>query len=213
MNILVAGGAGYIGSHTVLELLKQGHDVVIADNFSNSSPVSIERLKKISGKEILFEEGDMCDKVFVTSLFSKYKIDAAIHFAGWKAVGESVEKPLEYYRNNIDSILTLCEVMQKAGVRKLIFSSSASVYGDAQQLPIPETSRVGEGILCPYGRTKYMIEEILKDLAISDPTWEITILRYFNPIGADKSGIIGSKKTARSNEVILYYATLLHNKE
>jgi len=191
MTILVPGGAGYIGSHTVLELLNQGHDVVIADNLSNSNALVVERLKKISGKDIMFEKGDMCDEAFVDSLFSKYEIDAVIHFAGWKAVGESVQNPLKYYHNNIDSLLTLCGVMQKVGVRKLIFSSSASVYGDVQESPIRETSRVGVGIISPYGRTKYMIEEILQDLAASDPTWEITILRYFNPIGSDKSGLIG----------------------
>lgn len=204
MNILVTGGAGYIGSHTILELLAQGHEVIIADNFSNSSPVAVERLKKISSKEISVCEGDVCDKLFVASIFSQYEIDAVIHFAGLKAVGESVERPLEYYRNNIDSTLTLCGVMQDVGVRNLIFSSSASVYGDSEELPLRETSRAGIGILSPYGRTKYMIEQMLQDLAISDPSWAITILRYFNPVGADKSGLIGEDPNGIPNNLLPY---------
>lgn len=164
----------------------------------------IDRLKKISGQDILVRKGDICDKTFVASLFKENAIDAVIHFAGLKAVGESVKHPLRYYRNNIDSTLTLCEVMQNADVRKLIFSSSASVYGNSKELPLRETSQVGAGILSPYGRTKYMIEQILQDLAISDPSWAITILRYFNPIGADKSGLIGEDPSGIPNNIFPY---------
>jgi UDP-glucose 4-epimerase len=204
MNILITGGAGYIGSHTALELLAQGHEVIIADNFSGSGSAVVERLKEISGKEITVYKGDLCDREFVTSIFSQHTIDAVIHFAGLKAVGESVERPLDYYRNNLDSTLTLCEVMKDSGVRKLIFSSSASVYGDAEELPVRETSRVGTGILSPYGRTKYMIELILQDLAASDKSWAITILRYFNPIGADKSGLIGEDPNGVPSNIFPY---------
>lgn len=204
MNILVTGGAGYIGSHTVLELLGQHHSVIILDNFANSSPEAIKRLEKISGKTIPNYEGDVCDKAFVSQVFADNSIDAVIHFAGLKSVGESVKDPLSYYRNNLDSTLTLCEAMKDAGVRKLIFSSSATVYGDPEELPLKESSRTGEGILNAYGRTKYMIELILQDLATSDPSWEITALRYFNPIGAHESGLIGEDPGGIPNNLLPY---------
>jgi UDP-glucose 4-epimerase len=206
MNILVTGGAGYIGSHTALGLLAQNHEVIILDNLSNSSAKVIPRLEKISGKKIQFYEGDLCDKSFTRQVFAENEIDAVIHFAGLKSVGESVSDPLSYYRNNIDSTLTLCEVMKDAGVRKLIFSSSATVYGDPEELPLKESSRTGEGILNAYGRTKYMIELILQDLVVSDPTWQITALRYFNPIGAHESGLIGEDPNGTPNNLLPYVA-------
>jgi UDP-glucose 4-epimerase len=204
MKILVTGGAGYIGSHTTVQLLEEGHDVTIVDNFSNSSPEVIKRIRQITGKDVVVREGDVRDKEFLESVFSERPVDAVIHFAGLKAVGESVEKPLAYYRNNIDSSLALCEVMQKQGVKKLIFSSSASVYGDAKVMPLRETSPVGAGIISPYGRTKYMIEQILQDLVVSDPSWKVSLLRYFNPIGADKSGLIGDNPNGIPNNLLPY---------
>jgi UDP-glucose 4-epimerase len=191
MKILVTGGAGYIGSHTVVELYANGHEAVIVDNFSNSSPEAISRIQEITGKDIPYYEGDVRDKALLERAFNDHDIDAAIHFAGLKSVGESVEMPLSYYRNNIDSSLALCEVMQNKGIKKLIFSSSATVYGEPEELPLKETSRVGIGITNPYGQTKYMIEQILRDQVVADNTWEITSLRYFNPIGAHESGRIG----------------------
>lgn len=206
MNILVTGGAGYIGSHTVLELLKEGNDIVIVDNFANSSPEAVRRLEQISGRTITLCEGDLCNKAFVEKVFAENTIDAVIHFAGLKSVGESVTNPLSYYRNNIDSTLTLCEVMRDTGVRKLIFSSSATVYGEPEALPLKETNRTGDGILNAYGRTKYMIELILQDLAASDPTWQITALRYFNPIGAHESGLIGEDPNGIPNNLLPFVA-------
>lgn len=206
MNILITGGAGYIGTHTVLELLQQNHQVVILDNFANSSPEAVRRVEKISGQTIPVCQGDLCDKQFVTQVFKDHTIDAVIHFAGLKSVGESVKDPLGYYRNNLDSTLTLCEVMQETGVRKLIFSSSATVYGEPEELPLKETSRTGEGIANPYGRTKYIIELILQDLIKSDPTWQITALRYFNPIGAHPSGLIGEDPNDIPNNLLPFIA-------
>ena len=204
MNILVTGGAGYIGSHTVVELISHKHMVVIVDNFSNSSPEAIKRLQEITGKDIPFYEGDVRDKGLLQKIFEEHQIDAAIHFAGLKAVGESVEKPLAYYRNNIDSSLALCEVMQEKGVKKLIFSSSATVYGEPEELPLKETSRTGQGITNPYGQTKYMIEQILRDVVIADASWQITSLRYFNPIGAHESGKIGEDPNDIPNNLMPY---------
>lgn len=203
-TILVTGGTGYIGSHTAVELVAAGYDVVIADNLSNSKISVIERLKQITGKELLFEQIDFCDKTAVSSLFDKYEFDAVIHFAGLKAVGESVAKPLEYYRNNIDSTLTLCEVMREHEVKNLIFSSSATVYGTPAELPLHETSQVGIGITNPYGQTKYMLEQILIDLKTSDSNWNITLLRYFNPIGAHESGLIGEDPNGIPNNLPPY---------
>lgn len=204
MNILVTGGAGYIGSHCLIELYAGGHTAVVVDNLSNSSRESLRRVEKIIGKKIPFFEQDVSDTAKLHDIFSAHTVDAVIHFAGLKAVGESVAEPLKYYRNNIDSTLSLLEVMSEYGVKKLIFSSSATVYGDPQELPLTEQSPVGTGLTNPYGKTKYMIEEILRDLANSDDSWEITILRYFNPVGAHESGTIGEDPKGIPNNLLPY---------
>lgn len=206
MNILVTGGAGYIGSHTVVELLQAGHTVTVVDNLSNSSEESLWRVEKITGKTVDFHNFDVRDLTALEQLFASTPIDAVIHFAGLKSVSESVAKPLEYYRNNLDSSLTLCEVMQHHGVKKLIFSSSATVYGTPEELPLKETSRTGVGLTNPYGQTKFMIEQILRDLTVADPSWEITLLRYFNPIGAHESGLIGEDPNGIPNNLMPYIA-------
>jgi len=202
MTILVTGGAGYIGSHTIVELINHNHDVIVVDNFSNSSPEAMKRVNAIVGREVPVYDGDVCDKDVLRRIFNEQSIDAVIHFAGLKAVGESVEKPLEYYRNNIDSFLSLSEVMKEKDVKKLLFSSSATVYGSADELPLKETSRTGFGITNPYGWTKYMIEQMLGDLANADASWEITALRYFNPIGAHESGTIGEDPNGIPNNLV-----------
>jgi UDP-glucose 4-epimerase len=204
MNILVTGGAGYIGSHTTIELLNAGHTVICLDNLSNSSAEAMKRVDKITGKKVPFYSGNLCDRATLEKVFDEQPVDAVIHFAGLKAVGESVSKPLEYYRNNLDSSLTLCEVMRDRGIKKLIFSSSATVYGTPDELPLKETSRTGMGITNPYGQTKFMIEQILRDLVVSDNTWEITALRYFNPIGAHESGLIGEDPNDIPNNLMPY---------
>ncbi len=206
MNILVTGGAGYIGSHTIIELLSAGHQVVVVDNLSNSSREALKRAGEIAGQDIPFYELDCCDRPALARVFDEHAVGAVMHFAGLKAVGESVAEPLRYYRNNLDSTLTLCEVMQAKGVRRLIFSSSATVYGEPSELPLRETSRAGVGLSNPYGRTKYMIEEILGDLCVADPSWQITILRYFNPIGAHQSGRIGEDPNGPPNNLLPYVA-------
>lgn len=202
MKILVTGGCGYIGSHTCVELLNGGYEVVIVDNFSNSKKDVLDKIKEITHKNFTFYEGDVCDKELMDEIFSKEKIDAVIHFAGYKAVGESVKKPLMYYRNNIDSTLTLCEVMSKHNVKKLVFSSSATVYGSPKSLPIKEDFPLST--TNPYGSTKLMIEGILKDLYISDNEWSIAVLRYFNPIGAHESGLIGENPNDIPNNLMPY---------
>jgi UDP-glucose 4-epimerase len=203
MRILVTGGSGYIGSHTVVELLGAGHEVVIVDNLSNSSPKVIERIEQIAGKKPVFYQVDVRDSVALEKIFDESEFDAVIHFAGLKAVGESVEKPLAYYRNNIDSTLTLCETMGSSGVKKLIFSSSATVYGTPESLPLTEESRVGVGITNPYGQTKFMIEQILRDVSAAGG-WEISLLRYFNPVGAHESGYIGEDPSDTPNNLLPY---------
>ena len=185
MKILVTGGAGYIGSHTCVELLNAGYEIVVVDNYSNSKEEVIDLIKQITGKNFKSYKLDVCDKEALEKVFEENKIDAAIHFAGYKAVGESVAKPLMYYRNNIDSTLTLLEVMNKYNCKKIVFSSSATVYGKPEKLPIKEDFPLST--TNPYGATKLMIEGILKDLYKADNAWDITILRYFNPIGAHKS--------------------------
>jgi UDP-glucose 4-epimerase len=202
MKVLVTGGAGYIGSHTVIELMARQHEVVVVDNLSNSSRESLRRAEKILDREIPFVELDLSDKAGLEAVFDAHTFDAVIHFAGLKSVGESVARPLKYYRTNLDSTITLTELMQAAGVKTLIFSSSATVYGTPEQLPLTETSRTGEGITNPYGQTKYMIEQILHDIAAADSDWRISILRYFNPIGAHSSGQIGEDPNGIPNNLL-----------
>ena len=202
MRVLVTGGTGYIGSHTVVELINNGYEVVVVDNFSNSKPVVLDRLKEITGREIKFYELDLCDKDRLKVVFDENVIDAVIHFAGYKAVGESVSKPLMYYRNNIDSTLSLLEVMCEYGVKKIVFSSSATVYGNPEKLPIKEDSKLWT--TNPYGATKLYIEGILKDLYLSDNEWGIAVLRYFNPVGAHKSGLIGEDPNGIPNNLMPY---------
>ena len=202
MRILVTGGTGYIGSHTLVELVDRGYDVVVVDNFSNSKPVVLEKLEKITGMKIKFYELDLCDKDKLREVFRDNKIDAVMHFAGYKAVGESVAKPLMYYRNNIDTTLSLLEVMSEYGVKKIVFSSSATVYGKNAKLPFNEKSELGT--TNPYGSTKLYIEGILNDLYISDNEWGIAVLRYFNPVGAHKSGMIGEDPNGIPNNLMPY---------
>ena len=206
MNILLTGGAGYIGTHTAVTLLEAGHSVIVIDNFVNSSPVAVQRVEQITGKSVLLVEADVRDRAALDTLFTEQKIDAVMHLAGLKAVGESVEKPLEYYRNNIDGTLTLLEAMRAHNVTKLIFSSSATVYGAPSELPLRESSRVGEGITNAYGRSKYMIEGIIHDTAVAWPELEATILRYFNPVGAHASGLIGEDPSDVPNNLMPYVA-------
>lgn len=209
-TILITGGAGYIGSHTAVELLEAGYNIIIIDNLSNSKISAIENIKKITGKDFKFYEDDVCDKEALTKIFKENTIDAVIHFAGYKAVGESVAKPLMYYRNNIDSTLTLLEVMHEFNCKKIVFSSSATVYGDPERLPIDEKCRLST--TNPYGSTKLYIEGILKDLYISDNEWSIAILRYFNPVGAHKSGLIGESPNGIPNNLVPYIVKVA-NKE
>ncbi len=203
MKVLLSGGAGYIGSHTAIELRSAGHDVVIVDNFSNSKPEVLRRLEKITGAPFAFHCADVCDKAAMDKIFAGEKPEAIIHFAGYKAVGESVEKPLEYYRNNLDSTLTLLELMRKYGVHNIVFSSSATVYGAPDSVPINESAAVGR-CTNPYGWTKYMIEIILKDACKADPSLSAVLLRYFNPIGAHESGLIGEDPHGIPNNLMPY---------
>ena len=203
MAILVTGGAGFIGSHTVVELQNAGYDVVVVDNLVNSSRKSLERVEKITGKEVTFYEADINDAAALNEIFEKESIDSVIHFAGLKAVGESVAKPLEYYMNNISGSLTLFDVMRNHGVKNIIFSSSATVYGDPAFVPITEECPKGE-ITNPYGKTKGMLEEILTDIQKADPEWNVILLRYFNPIGAHKSGLIGEDPNGIPNNLMPY---------
>ena len=202
MTILVTGGTGFIGSHTCVELLDAGYDVVVVDNLSNSKKEVIKKIEKITNKNIHFYENDVCNKEALRKIFKENKIDAIIHFAGYKAVGESVLNPIMYYRNNIDSTLSLIEVANDFNVKKLVFSSSATVYGKPKRLPIKEDFPLST--TNPYGTTKLMIERILKDLYESDNSWSIAILRYFNPIGAHKSGLIGENPNGIPNNLMPY---------
>ncbi len=203
MRILVTGGAGYIGSHTCIELLEQGHEVIVVDNLCNSSRVSLDRVETITGKKVTFYEADLLDRKALEEIFEHESIDAVIHFAGLKAVGESVAKPLEYYHNNITGTLILCDVMREHKVKNIIFSSSATVYGDPAFVPITEECPKGE-ITNPYGQTKGMLEQILTDLHTADPEWNVIILRYFNPVGAHKSGLIGEDPAGIPNNLTPY---------
>ena len=205
MSVLVTGGAGYIGSHTVVELLNSGKDVIIIDNFSNSKPEVLEKIKKITGKDFKFYEMDYLDKEKLDKVFEENEIDAVLNFAGYKAVGESIQKPIEYYKNNISGCLELLETMKKHGVKKFIFSSSATVYGDPETIPITEECKTG-GTTNPYGTSKLFIEQILKDVYKSDNTWDICILRYFNPVGAHESGLIGEEPQGIPNNLMPYVA-------
>ena len=203
---LVTGGAGYIGSHTLIELINNNFDVVVVDNLVNSSRESLRRVEQITGHEIPFIEADVRDQSVLDDIFTTYSIDSVIHFAGLKAVGESVAKPLEYYDNNLVSTLALLEAMREHNVKQLVFSSSATVYGSPSELPLRETSTVGVGLTNPYGKTKYMIEQIIQDYCAADPAFEATILRYFNPIGAHKSGQIGEDPNGIPNNLLPYVA-------
>lgn len=204
MAILVTGGAGYIGSHTVLELLNSGNDVVIIDNLCNSSRESLRRVEALTGRSVTFYEADVCDRSALQTIFAQHAIDAVIHFAGLKAVGESTQIPLKYYQNNIAATLVLCEEMERAGVFRLVFSSSATVYGDPHTVPIQEhfpTSATN-----PYGRSKLMVEEMLRDIVAADPRWSVVLLRYFNPVGAHISGQIGEDPNGIPNNLLPYIA-------
>ena len=203
MNILVTGGAGYIGSHTCLELLECGYGVVVVDNLCNASPKSLDRVRKLTGKEIRFYEGDVRDEQLLRRIFGENRIDAVIHFAGLKAVGESVAQPWRYYDNNLNSTLVLTKVMEEVGVKRIIFSSSATVYSGDNEMPLRETSRTGN-CTNPYGWTKYMTEQILSGMATADPQWSIVLLRYFNPIGAHASGMIGEDPRGIPNNLMPY---------
>lgn len=206
MNILVTGGAGYIGSHTLIELIAAGHSPVVIDNLCNSSQESIRRVEKIVGQPIPFHEITLQDETDLRAVFRQYTFDAIIHFAGLKAVGESVQKPLHYYKNNLDSTLVLIGLAEEFKVKKFVFSSSATVYGSPEELPLKESSRVGVGLTNPYGRTKYMLEEILQDISVANPSFEITLLRYFNPVGAHESGTIGEDPSGTPNNLLPYVA-------
>ena len=203
MKILLTGGAGFIGSHTCVELVSAGHQPVIVDNFYNASPKVLDRLKTITGQDIPFYEADVSDEKAMNAISEKERFDAVIHFAGYKAVGESVSKPLEYYRNNLDTTLTLCECMRRYGVKRIVFSSSATVYGLCEEVPFREDMR-SMGCTNPYGWTKYMIEQVLKDVAFANPDWSVALLRYFNPIGAHESGLIGEDPVGIPNNLMPY---------
>lgn len=202
-KILVTGGAGYIGSHTTLALLEAGYEVVVLDNLCNSSPESLSRVARICGKAPLFIQGDIRDHALLDELFISQRISAVLHFAGLKSVGESVRKPLDYYDNNVAGSVTLCQAMANAGVYNLVFSSSATVYGEPTQMPIREDFPTGVPTN-PYGRSKLMVEDLLQDLAKSDPRWSVALLRYFNPVGAHQSGLIGEDPNGLPNNLLPY---------
>ena len=203
MNVLVTGGAGYIGSHTCVELLESGHDVVVVDNLCNSNAKSLERVEALTGKSVKFYQGDVRDEALLRRIFAENEISSVIHFAGLKAVGESVAQPWRYYDNNLNSTLVLTKVMTDVGVKSIIFSSSATVYSGDNEMPLRETSRTG-GCTNPYGWTKYMTEQILSGMAHADPAWSVVLLRYFNPIGAHESGMIGEDPRGVPNNLMPY---------
>ncbi len=205
MRLLVTGGAGYIGSHTCVELLHAGYEPVVVDNLSNSKLGVLRRVERISGRPLTFYRADVRDQAALRDIFARHAIDAVIHFAGLKAVGESVAKPLLYYDNNVAGTVSLCEVMAEVGVKRIVFSSSATVYGDPHAVPIREDFPVG-ATTNPYGRSKFIIEEILRDLQVSDPAWRIGLLRYFNPVGAHESGLIGEDPNDIPNNLMPYIA-------
>ncbi len=203
MNVLVTGGTGYIGSHTCVELINAGHKPIVLDNLCNSNVESLNRVYTITGEKVPFIQGDVCDEKLLHEIFSRHAIDCVIHFAGLKAVGESVAKPLEYYQNNLGSTMSLCRVMRAHNVKKIIFSSSATVYSGDNEMPLRETSKTGN-CTNPYGWTKYMCEQILRDIAKADPEWSVVLLRYFNPVGAHKSGLIGEHPNGIPNNLMPY---------
>lgn len=203
MKILLTGGAGFIGSHTCVELINAGHDPVIVDNYSNSSPESVRRIEQIVGRSVPSYEADVSDSSAMNRIFDEHSFDCVIHFAGLKAVGESVSQPLRYYRNNLDTTLTLCEVMQSHHVKRIVFSSSATVYGNQVSVPYRE-DMVSSGCTNPYGWTKYMIEKILEGQVTADPAWSVVLLRYFNPVGAHVSGLIGEDPSGIPNNLMPY---------
>ena len=205
MAILVTGGAGFIGSHTCVELLEAGYEVVVVDNLYNASRKSMDRIEQITGKKPIFYEADILDREALNKIFEKEQIDSVIHFAGLKAVGESVAKPIDYYYNNIAGTLVLCDVMRNHNVKNIVFSSSATVYGDPAFIPITEECPKGK-ITNPYGQTKGMLEQVLEDIHVSDPEWNVILLRYFNPIGAHKSGLIGEDPKGIPNNLVPYVA-------
>jgi UDP-glucose 4-epimerase len=206
MSVLVTGGAGYIGTHTAVELIQEGHDVVIVDNFSNSKPGALKRVNEIVGKQVPFYNVDATDKEALSKIFEEHHIDAVIHFAAYKAVGQSVAKPITYYRNNLDSLITVCEIMRRHKVTRFVFSSSATVYGLPEHVPITEDFPLKA--TNPYGQTKLMCEQILKDIAHANADWQVTILRYFNPIGAHESGKIGESPNGIPNNIFPYIASV-----
>ena len=210
MNVLVTGGVGFIGSHTVVELLQAGHSVVVADNLSNSNEEALTRVRRLTGKEVTFYRCDVRDREALASIFSRHAFDWVIHFAGLKAVGESVQKPLLYYDNNVLSTIVLLESMQRFGVKRMVFSSSATVYGEPERLPLDETCRLS--VTNPYGATKLMQENILRDVWRADPAWNIALLRYFNPVGAHPSGFIGEDPKGIPNNLMPYVAQVASGK-
>ena len=210
MAILVTGGAGFIGSHTIVELLNANADIVVLDNFCNSKPVVLDRIKQITGKDFKFYEADLLDYDAIDKIFAENKIDSVIHFAGLKAVGESVSQPLRYYHNNLTGTFNLCDIMQKHGTKRIVFSSSATVYGKPESVPIREDFPLST--TNPYGETKLMIERILKDVYVADNEWSISILRYFNPIGAHKSGLIGEDPKGIPNNLLPYITQVAFGK-
>ncbi|MFJ2455548.1 UDP-glucose 4-epimerase GalE [Pseudomonas protegens] len=203
MRFLITGGAGYIGSHTVLELLQAGHEAVVLDNLCNSSMLSLQRVQQITGVAPVFVQGDVCDRAILDRIFSQHEIDGVLHFAGLKAVGESVKQPLPYYQNNVSGSITLCQAMASAGVYRLVFSSSATVYGDPVQIPLVESSPLGTPTNA-YGTSKLMVEKILQDMAAADPRWSVALLRYFNPVGAHQSGLIGEDPNGLPENLLPY---------
>ena len=211
MNILLTGGAGFIGTHTLVELLEHGHEAVVIDNFSNSCREALSRAEELTGKRFAFYEADIRDRAVLDRIFEEHPIDAVIHFAGLKAVGESVAKPIEYYDNNLVGTLVLLEAMRDHGVKKLIFSSSATVYGTPEQLPLTETCKVG-GTTNPYGTSKYFQERMLEDVCVSDKEWSVILLRYFNPVGAHPSGRIGEDPKGIPNNLMPYVAQVASGK-
>ncbi|MFJ2384793.1 UDP-glucose 4-epimerase GalE [Pseudomonas protegens] len=203
MRFLITGGAGYIGSHTVLELLQAGHEAVVLDNLCNSSMLSLQRVQQITGVAPVFVQGDVCDRAILDRIFSQHEIDGVLHFAGLKAVGESVKQPLPYYQNNVSGSITLCQAMASAGVYRLVFSSSATVYGDPVQIPLVESSPLGTPTNA-YGTSKLMVEKILQDMAAADPRWSVALLRYFNPVGAHQSGLMGEDPNGLPENLLPY---------